>query len=146
MDGPPKQFGSKLQNNMTKKSIKYSQITCNLNQKAALHLQFEWRQQNDIFTIVTESNVKVFLDWVCVIHVCILVKYPNMLLLFSKVRLLSCLKMLLDKRMLSRGGYTILWTTKMVVFMTEVNTWKLLTVFTNISTSDVVWVPGPRLA
>ena len=34
----------------------------------------------------------------------------------------------------------------MVLFMTEVNTWKLLTVFTNIFTSDVVWVPGPRLA
>ena len=69
-----------------------------------------------------------------------------MLLLFSKVRLLSCLKMLLDKRTLSRGGYTIFSTTKMVLFMTEVNTWKLLTVFTNIFTSDVVWVPGPRLA
>ena len=37
-------------------------------------------------------------------------------------------------------------TTKMVLFMTEVNTWKLLTVFTNIFTSDVVWVPGPHLA
>ena len=34
----------------------------------------------------------------------------------------------------------------MVLFMAEVNTWKLLTVFTNIFTSDVVWVPGPRLA
>ena len=63
-----------------------------------------------------------------------------MLLLFSQTGLLLCMKILLDMRTLSRDGYQIRSTTKAMLFVTRVYSWKLLTVVTNITISDVVGV------
>ena len=49
-----------------------------------------------------------------------LVKYQNVLFLFSQTKLLFSLKMLLDMRTLSSGGDKIFLTTKMMLFVTKV--------------------------
>ena len=99
------------------------------------HFQFGW-QQKDIFTTVTDSNVKVPWELGCVILVYILVTYPNLLHLFSQTTLFLCLKIPLDMRTLSRDGYKILSETKTMLFVTKVNSWKPLNILTSIFTSD----------
>lgn len=58
---------------MTKRPIKSCRIIYKNNlqphHKARLHFQLGWHQQNDIFTTVTESNVKVLLEKGYVRHV-----------------------------------------------------------------------------
>ena len=95
-------------------------MTYDLNHHAPLQFKFGRRQQNDIFATFTESNDKVCWERGCVIHVYILVKYPNMLLLYSQTKMLLCLKMLLNMRTLSKGRYRIFSTTKTVYFVTKV--------------------------
>lgn len=120
--------------NIARKS-KY--ITDNLDHTAYLHFQFWW-QQKDIFTTLTESNLKVLFERGCVIHIYIPEKYPNMLLWFCQTRLILCQKM-------RRGRFRILSTTKTVFFVTKVNSWKPLTVLTEISALDVAGVLNPML-
>ena len=82
-------------------------ITYNLDHTAHLHFQFWW-QQKDIFTTLTESNLKVLFERGCVIHIYIPEKYPNMLLWFSQIRLILCQKM-------RRSRFRILSTAKTVL-------------------------------
>ena len=63
-----------------------------------------------------------------------------MLLLFSQTGLLLCMKILLDMRTLSRDGYRILSTTKTMLFVTKVYSWKSLTIATNFSIANVAGV------
>ena len=110
--------------NMTKRLIKYCQeiqnITQDLAHKTLLPFQYGRSQQKDIFTTVTESNVRAHLDRDRMIPVYTLVKYQNVLFLFSQTKLLFSLKMLLDMRTLSSGGDKIFLTTKMMLFVTKV--------------------------
>ena len=110
--------------NMTKRLIKYCQVIQNITQdlahKTLLPFQYGRSQQKDIFTTVTESNVRAHLDRDRMIPVYTLVKYQNVLFLFSQTKLLFSLKMLLDMRTLSRGGDKIFLTTKMMLFVTKV--------------------------
>ena len=110
--------------NMRKRLIKYCQVIQNITQdlahKTLLPFQYGRSQQKDIFTTVTESNVRAHLDRDRMIPVYTLVKYQNVLFLFSQTKLLFSLKMLLDMRTLSRGGDKIFLTTKMMLFVTKV--------------------------
>ena len=53
--------------------------------------------------------------------------------------------MLLDKTTLSRGEYGILSTTKTILFVTKVISWKASTILKNICTSYVAGVLNPSL-
>ena len=68
-----------------------------------------------------------------------------MLLLFLQTRLLLCLKMLFDMRTLSRGGYRILSTAKVMLFVIKFNSWKPSTILKNITTSEVERILNPPL-
>ena len=72
-------------------------------------------------------------------------KIPKCAVFFSQTRLLLCLKMLLDKTALSRGGYWIRSATKTVLFVTKVISWKVSTILKYISTSDVSGVVNSSL-
>ena len=110
--------------NMAKRLIKYYQVIQNITQdlghKALLPFQYDRSQQKDIFSTVTESNVRAHLERDCMVPVYTLVKYQNVHFLLSQTKLLFSLKMLLDMRTLSRGGDKIFLTTKMMLFVTKV--------------------------
>ena len=142
MDSSTKQYSSGLQTNMTKKLNKYFQITQTQNCR--------------IFSLDDVSKTKFLLPlpsqmlrcaWNKVLDTCVYIsKVPKYAaFIFSEMRLLLYLKMLLEVRTLSRSRYRILSTTKTVLSVTNVNRRKPLDILTNISTSNVAEDLNPPL-